>query len=125
MDPFEDEESDLEPDDEFHRQLKLDRQARRVRRMKSGSISKRTISERDSESDNEDLMPWSNADDPGPYGRRVRRKGDRSSIQFNGLLPERIEELKEPNSEDEIIIDDAEFFARELPYFHFMEVDSE
>ena len=44
-------------------------------------------------------------------------------IHFYGHLPKRIEELEEPNSDDEIIIDDPEFFARELPYFSFMEVD--
>jgi hypothetical protein len=118
-----DSESDQDEND-FDVQLKRERQARRIRRMKSGSISKRTISERDSESDREDVMPWLDVNDMGPTNRRVRRRGEnRSSIQFSGALPERIEELREPNSEDEIIIDDAELFARELPYFSFMEVD--
>ncbi|KAI8626250.1 hypothetical protein F5Y19DRAFT_466621 [Xylariaceae sp. FL1651] len=126
MDPFDDSDSDYDEDDEFQRQLRQNRQARRVRRMKSGSISKRTVSERGSDSDREDVMPWYEGNEPGPVFRRVRRKGEnRSSIQYSGPLPERIEELKEPNSEDEIIIDDAEYYARELPYFHFMEVDSE
>ncbi|KAI1822590.1 hypothetical protein F4861DRAFT_383221 [Xylaria intraflava] len=121
---FDSDNEEVDDDDEFRMQLKLDRQARRLRRMKSGSISKRTISERDSDSDHEDLMPWIDANDPALGYRRVRRKGDnRSSIQFSGHLPERIEELKEPNSDDEVIIDDAELFARELPYFSFMEVD--
>ncbi|KAI3325449.1 hypothetical protein HD806DRAFT_448216 [Xylariaceae sp. AK1471] len=120
--PF-DSDSELEEND-FNVQLQRERQARRIRRMKSGSISKRTISERDSDSDREDVMPWLDVNDTGPTNRRVRRRGEnRSSIQFSGPLPERIEELREPNSEDEIIIDDAEFFARELPYFSFMEVD--
>ncbi|KAJ2970980.1 hypothetical protein NUW58_g9542 [Xylaria curta] len=104
---FDSDSEELDPDDEFQIQLRLDRQARRVRRMKSGSISKRTISERDSDSDREDVLPSEN----------------RTSIHFSGPLPERIEELKEPNSDDEVIIDDAELFARELPYFSFMEVD--
>ncbi|KAI1432985.1 hypothetical protein GGR50DRAFT_671328 [Xylaria sp. CBS 124048] len=100
-------------DEEFRTQLKLDRQARRIRRMKSGSISKRTISERDSDSDHEDLMPWIDVNEPALGYRRVRRKAEnRTSIQFTGPLPERIEELKEPNSDDEVIIDDAELFAR-------------
>ncbi|KAI0814034.1 hypothetical protein GGR55DRAFT_493463 [Xylaria sp. FL0064] len=121
---FDSDSEELDPDDEFQLQLRLDRQARRIRRMKSGSISKRTISERDSDSDREDVMPWVDANDPGPVYRRVRRKGEnRTSIHFSGPLPERIEELKEPNSDDEVIIDDAELFARELPYFSFMEVD--
>lgn len=124
--PFDDSGSDVEDDDEFSAQLKRERQARRLRRMKSGSISKRTISERDSESDREDLMPWLEVTDAGmgPGHRRVRRRGEnRSSIQFTGPLPERIEELREPNSDDEIILDDSEIFARELPYFSFMEID--
>ncbi|KAI0441235.1 hypothetical protein F4803DRAFT_432944 [Xylaria telfairii] len=121
---FDSDSEELDPDDEFQVQLRLDRQARRIRRMKSGSISKRTISERDSDSDREDILPWADANDPGPVYRRVRRKGEnRTSIHFSGPLPERIEELKEPNSDDEVIIDDAELFARELPYFSFMEVD--
>ncbi|RYC58075.1 hypothetical protein CHU98_g8138 [Xylaria longipes] len=121
---FDSDSEELDPDDEFQVQLRLDRQARRIRRMKSGSISKRTISERDSDSDREDVLPWVDGNDPGPVYRRVRRKGEnRTSIHFSGPLPERIEELKEPNSDDEVIIDDAELFARELPYFSFMEVD--
>ncbi|KAI0202095.1 hypothetical protein F4808DRAFT_78043 [Astrocystis sublimbata] len=121
---FDSDSEELDSDDEFQMQLRMDRQARRVRRMKSGSISKRTISERDSDSDREDVLPWVDANDPGPVYRRVRRKGEnRTSIHFSGPLPERIEELKEPNSDDEVIIDDAELFARELPYFSFMEVD--
>ncbi|KAF2966231.1 hypothetical protein GQX73_g7340 [Xylaria multiplex] len=121
---FDSDSEELDPDDEFQMQLKLDRQRRRIRRMKSGSISKRTISERDSDSDHEDVLPWIDANDTGPVYRRVRRKGEnRTSIHFAGPLPERIEELKEPNSDDEVIIDDAELFARELPYFSFMEVD--
>ncbi|GAW13333.1 hypothetical protein ANO14919_027150 [Xylariales sp. No.14919] len=121
---FDSDSEELDPDDDFQMQLRLDRQARRIRRMKSGSISKRTISERDSDSDREDVLPWLDTNDAGPIYRRVRRKGEnRTSIHFTGPLPERIEELKEPNSDDEVIIDDAELFARELPYFSFMEVD--
>ncbi|KAJ8105134.1 hypothetical protein ONZ43_g7549 [Nemania bipapillata] len=123
---FDSDSEELDADDEFQMQLRLDRQARRIRRMKSGSISKRTISERDSDSDREDVMPFIDTTEPGPGPtyRRVRRKGEnRCSIHYTGPLPERIEELKEPNSDDEVIIDDAELFARELPYFSFMEVD--
>ncbi|KAH9904525.1 hypothetical protein F4778DRAFT_66205 [Xylariomycetidae sp. FL2044] len=118
--------SDDESDDDFTRGKQELREARRLRRMKSGSISKRTVSERDSGSDREDLMPYYEGNETGPNTRRMRRKvGDRSSIQFNGPLPDRIEELKEPNSDDEIILDDAEIFARELPYWKLMDVDSE
>ncbi|KAI1809107.1 hypothetical protein GGS20DRAFT_368780 [Poronia punctata] len=118
-------DSDYEENDDFHAALIQKRLERRIRRMKSGSISKRTISERDSDSDNEDLLPWLEPADAPLGHRRVRRRGDhRSSIQFTRpLMPERIPELKEPNSDDEVIIDDHELLARELPYFSFMEVD--
>lgn len=121
---FDSDSEELDQDDDFQLQLRLDRQARRIRRMKSGSISKRTISERDSDSDGEDINPPLDSNDSGPVYRRVRRKGEtRASIHLTGILTERIEELKEPNSDDEVIIDDGELFARELPYFSFMEVD--
>jgi len=118
-------DSECDDNDEFQLSLIQKRRERRLRRMKSGSISKRTISERDSESDNEDLKPWLEPNEAIINHRRVRRRGDhRSSIQFTRpLMPERIPELKEPNSDDEVIIDDHELLARELPYFSFMEVD--
>ncbi|KAI5863643.1 hypothetical protein GGS23DRAFT_596149 [Durotheca rogersii] len=126
LNTFEDSDVDIDHDDEFTRQLQKRREERRIRRMKSGSLSKRTVSERGSDSDREDVLPYYEGNDTGPTTRRMRRKvGDRTSIQFAGPLPERIEELKEPNSDDEIILDDAEFFARELPYWTYMDVDSE
>ncbi|KAI0394426.1 hypothetical protein F5Y17DRAFT_252048 [Xylariaceae sp. FL0594] len=120
-----DSDSEYDENDDFQSSLIQRRMERRIRRMKSGSISKRTISERDSESDNEDLLPWMDPQETLLSHRRVRRRGDhRSSIQYTRpLMPERIPELKEPNSDDEVIIDDHELFARELPYFSFMEVD--
>ncbi|KAI1103027.1 hypothetical protein F4804DRAFT_246543 [Jackrogersella minutella] len=126
LNTFEDSDVDIDRDDEeFKRQLQKTREERRLRRMKSGSLSKRTVSERGSDSDREDVLPYYDGNEPGP-ARRIRRKvGDRISIQFMGPLPERIDELKEPNSDDEIILDDAEIFARELPYWTLMDVDSE
>lgn len=120
-------------EDEFERNLQRRRQERRIRRMKSGSISKRTISERGSDSDREDVLPYHDGGGGGASAeagtatttRRLRRKTDRHSMQFSGQYFERIEELKEPNSDDEIILDDAEVFARELPYWTLMDVDSE
>ncbi|CAJ2508979.1 Uu.00g140050.m01.CDS01 [Anthostomella pinea] len=123
--PFEhsDEESVGE---EFEKSLRDARKQRRVRRMQSGSIGKRTVSERGSDSDKEDLLPYCEGSEAGSTRRMRRKVGDRSSIQLSGPLPEPIEELKEPVSdEDEVILDDAELFARELPYYTLMEVDSE
>ncbi|XXH01823.1 hypothetical protein Hte_008185 [Hypoxylon texense] len=125
LNTFEDSDGDIDRDDEFIRQLQKRREARRLRRMKSGSLSKRTVSERGSDSDKEDVLPYYEGNETGPTRRMRRKVGDRISIQFTGPLPERIEELKEPNSDDEIILDDAEIFARELPYWTLMDVDSE
>ncbi|KAI1370539.1 hypothetical protein F4677DRAFT_350069 [Hypoxylon crocopeplum] len=126
LNTFEDSDGDFDHDDEeFRRQLQKRREERRLRRMKSGSLSKRTVSERGSDSDKEDVLPYYEGNEPGPTRRLRRKVGDRISIQFTGALPERIEELKEPNSDDEIILDDAEIFARELPYWTLMDVDSE
>ncbi|KAI0891481.1 hypothetical protein F4806DRAFT_303915 [Annulohypoxylon nitens] len=125
LNTFEDSDTDIDHnDEEFILQLQKSRKERRLRRMTSGSLSKRTVSERGSDSDREDVLPYYEGNETGPT-RRMRRKVDRSSIQFTGALPERIEELKEPNSDDEIILDDAEVFARELPYWTLMDVDSE
>ncbi|KAI0886948.1 uncharacterized protein GGS22DRAFT_119468 [Annulohypoxylon maeteangense] len=126
LNTFEDSDADIDRDDEeFVRQLQKRREERRLRRMKSGSLSKRTVSERGSDSDREDVLPYYEGNETGPTRRMRRKVGDRISIQFTGALPERIEELKEPNSDDEIILDDAEIFARELPYWTLMDVDSE
>ncbi|KAI1249527.1 hypothetical protein MGN70_009140 [Eutypa lata] len=128
LNPFDDDsddDGDGDIDDDFRRNLQQRRAERRLRRMKSGSISKRTISERGSDSDKEDILPYHDGPETGTNTRRLRRKTDRHSMQFSGQFFERIEELKEPNSDDEIILDDAEVFARELPYWTLMDVDSE
>ncbi|KAI1323361.1 hypothetical protein F5Y16DRAFT_403556 [Xylariaceae sp. FL0255] len=141
--PFEPSDSDVSEDDDFQRALRMQRQAKKVRRMKSGSISKRTISERGSDgSDREDVMPWFQDHDPqicyqttGVVGddqalkqhRRVRRKAE-NRLSFRGMSgvgP--IPEVKEPDSDGEILleIDDSELYFQELPFFRFMEIDSE
>ncbi|KAI8963472.1 hypothetical protein F5Y11DRAFT_346456 [Daldinia sp. FL1419] len=126
LNTFEDSDGDIDRDDEeFVRQLQKRREERKLRRMKSGSLSKRTVSERGSDSDREDVLPYYDGNETGPTRRMRRKVGDRISIQFTGPLPERIEELKEPNSDDEIILEDAEVLARELPYWTLMDVDSE
>ncbi|KAK9413311.1 hypothetical protein SUNI508_02510 [Seiridium unicorne] len=114
-------DSDVDGDyGEYLRELKLSRQQRRARRMTQGSISKRTISERGSDSDREDLQPWDTGD---VNQRRLRRKVDRRSLL--SIPPEIIIELKEPNSDGEVVWDEHEInLARELPFWT-MEVDSE
>jgi hypothetical protein len=118
-----DDESDSDMDGEYGdymRELKILRQQRRARRMTSGSISKRTVSERGSDSDREDLQPWDTGDN---NQRRLRRKVDRRSLL--SIPPEIIIELKEPNSDGEYVWDEHEInLARELPFWT-MEVDSD
>ncbi|KAI1409227.1 hypothetical protein F5Y13DRAFT_94146 [Hypoxylon sp. FL1857] len=126
LNTFEDSDVDIDHDDEFTRQLQKRREERRLRRMTSGSLSKRTVSERGSDSDREDVLPYVyESNETGPARRMRRKVGDRSSIQFPAGVPERIEELKEPNSDDEIILDEREYLAKELPYYTLMDVDSE
>lgn len=111
------------------------RDERRRRRMTSGSISKRTISESiGSDTDNEDLSAMLDASDVGSSARRLRRRiGDRHSLQFQDPPPPRIDELEEPDTsdnEDDVkeLTRDGETLARELPYYTLeyisMEVDS-
>lgn len=119
---FESDQSDLDisDDDEFMRELRQHRKQRKVRRMTSGSISKRTVSERGSDSDREDLQPYDTGE---AVQRRIRRKVDRRSLL--SIPPEIIIELKEPNSDGEIVWDEHETdLARELPFWT-MEVDSD
>lgn len=120
-------DSDISLDDEeFEEFLKKRRAERRHKRMTSGSIGKRTISESiGSDTDLEDIRSF-NAEQAGCGTRRLRRRiGDRRSLQFQDAPPPRIDELDEPgSSEDEILI--GESLARELPYYEYvsMEVDS-
>jgi hypothetical protein len=125
---LEDDNGDDSDDDDIEAQvmraIRQQRREKRERRMTSGSISKRTVSERDSDSDREDLQPFDSGD---AERRRIRRKTDqrRSLLSTMSIPPEVIIELKEPNSEDEIIIDDTELLAQELPFWKYMDVDSE
>jgi len=127
LNPFDTSDDDMDENDEFEANRRKAREERRLRRMKSGSISKRTVSERGSDSDREDVPHFCQGEfnDSGPAYRRTRRKTDRHSMQFSGQFPESIEELKEPSSDDEIIFEDTELYARELPFWTLMDVDSE
>ncbi|KAK4154300.1 hypothetical protein C8A00DRAFT_42890 [Chaetomidium leptoderma] len=123
-----DDSDETDVDEHEHQQFLMQRRAdRRRKRMTSGSIGKRTISESiGSDTDREDLRSLLGAEEAGSSARRLRRRvGDRRSLQFHDPPPPRIDELDEPDSsEDEILI--GESLARELPYYEYvsMEVDS-
>lgn len=104
------------------------REEKRRRRRSSGT--KRSLAQSiGSDTDDEDLQPVQfDANEAGSSARRLRRKvGDRSSLIFDDP-PDRIEELEEPESCEEVvdIPDDDEQGLRQLPYYEqVMEVDSE
>jgi hypothetical protein len=116
-------ETDVD-EQEYGEFLKRWRAEKRRKRMSSGSIGKRTISESiGSDTDREDLKAVLGVDEVGSSARRLRRRvGDRRSLQFQDPPPPRIEELDEPASSDDEILN----LARELPYYEYvsMEVDS-
>lgn len=120
-------ETDLD-EHEYEAFLLKRRAERRHKRMTSGSIGKRTISESiGSDTDHEDIRSLLGAEEAGSSARRLRRRvGDRRSLQFQDPPPPpRIDELDEPHSsEDELFI--GESLARELPYYEYvsMEIDS-
>ncbi|KAJ2902294.1 hypothetical protein MKZ38_000760 [Zalerion maritima] len=113
-----DEDDELDP--VMHRRIiQQIRSQQRRRRMKSGSIGKRTISESiGSDTDNEDV-PYLNVEEVGSSARRLRRKYERHSFIFQDPPPPRIDEMDEPPSTD----DEVEIFGKELPYWT-MEIDS-
>jgi len=125
----ESEESDLDHDD-YQQFLQKQRAARRQRRMTSGSIGKRTISESiGSDTDHEDLNHILDMSDLGVTARRLRRRiGDRRSLQFQDPPPPRIDEMTEPDMTDDDMIEVGEVLAKELPYYTLeyisMEIDS-
>ncbi|KAK5661759.1 hypothetical protein OQA88_9860 [Cercophora sp. LCS_1] len=115
--------SDLD-EAEYQEFLRKQREVKRRKRMSSGSIGKRTISESiGSDTDREDLKkPFLPAEEVGSSARRLRRKiGNRHSLQFQDPPPG-ILELDEPDSDEEI----SEALARELPYYEYaaMVIDS-
>ncbi|EPE03342.1 hypothetical protein F503_07645 [Ophiostoma piceae UAMH 11346] len=110
------------------------RDEKRRRRLTSGSISKRTITESiGSGSDHEDLCSTIDPNEAGSSARRLRRRLERHSLLFTDPPAPRIDELDEPDTsdnEDDVkeLIWDGESLARELPYYTLeyisMEVDS-
>lgn len=122
-DDTESDDSDIDEEDaRFQEMLRMARLARRRKRMSSGSIGKRTISESiGSDTDLEDLQQQLlEMSEAGSSARRLRRRvGDRWSLQFPDPPP-RIDETEEY---EEI---DGESLAKELPYYNYvsMEIDS-
>ncbi|KAH8840471.1 hypothetical protein MCOR01_007179 [Pyricularia oryzae] len=119
-------EDDLE-ETEYERKMREHREERRRARMNSGSITKRTISERGSDSDSEDLANGhglhTSHDPTDAAHRRLRRRLARNSVLFHKPAAPKIDEADEPDSSDE---ERDVLLARELSFFNyiFMEVDS-
>ena len=134
----EDDEED-EADDLVKEQfLSRMRAEKRRKRASSGSASKRTLSESiGSDTDDEDMQPGTflEANQPGSSARRLRRKiGGRTSLIFDDP-PERIDEIDEPDSCEELVNMDVDIpggaggeatrnLGEELP-FYIQEDDSE
>lgn len=122
-----DDDDDLE-ETEHERKMREHREERRRARMSSGSITKRTVSERGSDSDSEDLANGHGLHSPhdpadAAHRRRLRRRLARNSVFFHEPAAPRIDEADEPDSSDE---ERDGLLARELSFFNyiFMEVDS-
>jgi hypothetical protein len=119
--------------------VKNERKLARKKRLSSGSIHKRTLSQSiGSDTDDEDLQQF-DANEADSSARRLRRKtGDRASLIFDDP-PQMIVELDEPESGDEVAplqvaepdvdVDIEELGLHSLPYYEMdtdsMEVDSE
>jgi len=125
----ESDETDLEDNDDYQQFLIKRRLEKRRKRMSSGSIGKRSITESiGSDTDMEDLkVQYLDATQAGSSARRLRRKlGNRQSLQFQDPPLPRIDQADEPDtSDDEFLDDDA---LKELPYYTLdyitMEIDS-
>lgn len=93
---------------------------RRMRMSQSSVGTKRTMSERGSLSDHDDMRNYIGFEEAGSSARRLKRKigGDRRSLIFQDPPP-RIDEVVEPEELEETL-------ARELPFYEYtsMEVDS-
>lgn len=110
------------------------RAEKRRKRRSSGSVQKRSLAQSiGSDTDEEDILPkFEGANEAGSSARRLRRKvaGERISLIFDDP-PERIEELEEPESCEEVVSlededgnEERQGVDRELPYYvQDMEVD--
>lgn len=102
------------------------RDEKRRKRMSVSSIgTKRTMSQRgsDSDRDHEDVRHYLAFEEAGSSARRMKRKvaGHRGSLIFHDP-PHRIDEVVEPPEE----LEETEALAKELPFYEYttMEVDS-
>ncbi|KZZ92538.1 hypothetical protein AAL_06164 [Moelleriella libera RCEF 2490] len=117
------------PDDEMNVGIEVDQEAhfrdwqrerRRKRRVSmSSSLGKRTHSER-SDSD-ESAAGTLDVNDVGSSAWRTRKRLHRSSLLFQDPPAPRIDELEEPDS-DEDEFTSADPLARELPYWTLLEI---
>lgn len=115
---------DCNPRDSHEAWIRHQRTLKRRKRLSSGSIHKRTLSQSiGSETDDEDIKPY-DANEVGASAsglRRLRRKtGERISLIFDDP-PQRIVECDEPDSDDDIrnerIPDVEEVLMLALPYY--------
>ncbi|KAK8127019.1 uncharacterized protein PG998_002778 [Apiospora kogelbergensis] len=118
-DDEDDDDEDDEDDEEYMQHIRFLREQRRLRRMTSGSISKRTVSERGSDSDREDLQPYDLGDSTQ---RRLRRKFNRNRLSVISNPQNIIIELAEPNSDDDMSGDDGDGDGL-FQFWRLMEVD--
>lgn len=113
-------ESDFDEDAHEARLHRIRDRDRRMRMSQSSIGTKRTMSDRGSDSDHDDMRNYIGFDEAGSSARRMRRRigGDRRSLIFQDPPP-RIDEVIEPEELEEAL-------ARELPFYEYtsMEVDS-
>lgn len=113
-------DSDLDEDAHQAKLQQIRDRDRRLRMSQSSVGTKRTMSERGSESDHDDVRNYIGFEEAGSSARRLRRRigGDRRSLIFQDPPP-RIDEVVEPEELDEAL-------AKELPFYEYtsMEVDS-
>jgi hypothetical protein len=121
--------SDDEVLDEREIWLEKMREEKRRRRRSSGSVQKRSLAQSiGSDTDEEDVLPLLDGQlTAGSSARRLRRKvaGERTSLIFDDP-PERIEELEEPESCEEVVEvveDERQGVDRELPYYYVQDMD--
>lgn len=112
-------DSDLDEDDHQAILQRIRERNRRMRMSQSSVGTKRTMSERGSDSDHDDVRNYIGFEEMGSSARRLKRKiGDRRSLIFQDPPP-RIDEVVEPEELEEAL-------AKELPFYEYtsMEVDS-
>ncbi|KAG9243631.1 hypothetical protein BJ878DRAFT_110378 [Calycina marina] len=117
--------------DEREAWLASERAMRRRKRRSSGFSKRSHAQSVGSDTDDDDILPkLEGINEAGSSARRLRRKvaGDKSSLIFDDPPP-RIDELDEPESSEEVLIEEADGEGqnvfRNLPYYPQMDVDSD